>query len=128
MKEQTVLIERTAMTVRLVWMHLVSYHQNKIFASRERLLTGYNHAKELPNMEMPEQTLNRMMDYSDFVANEYLALYSTPQKLEHAIRSMAASIGIGAPSKEEERLGEIIFADIQKAVQKNRVHIDFAKR
>lgn len=116
------------MTVRLVWVQLVSYHQNKIFASKERLHAEYNLAKELPNMEMPEQTLNRMIDYSDFVAREYVASYSTPQKLEHAIRSMAASIGIGLPSKEEQHLGEIIFADIQKAVQKNRVHVDFTKR
>jgi hypothetical protein len=122
------LIERTAMTVRLVWVQLVSYHREKTFAPRKRLLEEYNRAKELSGMEMPEQTLNRMMDYSEFVAKEYLAFYSTPEKLEHAIRSMAASIGIGSPSEEEERLGEIIFSDIQKAVQRNRVHIDFAKR
>ena len=113
------------MTTRLVWVHLATYLRTKDFATMARLRVEYEIAKDFPGMEMPESTLKRMIPFSEHVAKEYVAIYTTPVQLEIATRSMAAAIGIGMPSAKEEETGDLIYADMMKAVQRNKIHIDF---
>lgn len=117
--------QRTLMTTRLVWVHLATYLRTKDFATVSRLRDEYEVTKDFPGMEMPESTLKRMIQFSEHVAKEYVAAYTTPVQLEIAKRSMAAAIGIGIPSEKEKETGELIYADMMKAVQQNKIHIDF---
>ena len=117
--------ERTMMTARLLWVHLATYLRTGRLASEERLRSEYDVAKVMPGMEMPQRSLTRMIQYAEFVAKEYLEVYSTPRKLEIAVRGVAASLGLGSPSEEDEKLGEIIYSDLRAAVTRNRIHVDF---
>lgn len=117
--------ERTMLTARFLWVHLATYLSSGRLATAERLRKEYDVAKLIPGMEMPEHSLARMIKYAEFVANEYLTVYSTPVKLELAVRGVAASIGVGVPSASEQELGELIYSDLRAAVIKNQIHVDF---
>lgn len=117
--------QRTLMTTRLVWVQLATYLRTQDFATVARLRDEYDVTKEFSGMEMPESTLKRMILFSEHVAKEYVAAYTTPAQLEIATRSMAAAIGIGMPSEKEQETGDLIYADMMKAVQRNKIHIDF---